>query len=265
MKQNKITKSLGSIIFLIASTVLFSACGSHRVLVVKSDPPDADVCIKGKARSKYFPNEKSCVGTTPFETDRVDVKDKSGDKREVQFSDVEGDQEKFYVVVSKPGYSAQVLDVPKWEHAVQLKPEAQALAAAIPTVPVSGETPAQPAQNMNKGMVKIMSEPTGALVYVNDLLKGNTPFTYEGPVGSVRIKLELEGFKTMEKIMTIESGGNVALPLSFKLAPAQETPAAPATKASSKAAVSAPKTVAPADPAQPATTPTDANALPQGQ
>lgn len=203
---------------IVLSAVVAYGCGaSGRVLVVKSEPADAEVCIKGKAKSEHFSNNKSCVGTTPFEADRVEVASPGGDKETVKFKDVEADKESFYVVVSRPGYATQALEVPGWEHYVQLKPEG---AAALPAAPSSiaqtpvtpNVTPPPPAE---KGSVRITSEPVGALVYLNDVLKGNTPFTYEGNAGPLRLKLELEGYNTLEKVVTVEGNNNISV--NFKM------------------------------------------------
>jgi hypothetical protein len=68
---------------------------------------------------------------------------------------------------------------------------------------------------VEKGTVNLTSEPTGALVYINDILRGNTPFTYEGNAGIVKLKLELEGFHPLEKPVTVE--GHKTLTVNFKL------------------------------------------------
>ncbi len=203
-------RHLNSLIILTSAFLAFGCGGHGRVLTVKSDPADAEVCIKGRAQSEHFSNSKSCVGTTPFEADRVTVTDSDGDKRTVKFKDIESDKESFYVVVTHSGYAAQAVEVPAWDHMVVLKPigtPATTVAAAAPeaTAPVSTAP----------GSVSLTSEPTGALVYVNDALKGNTPFTFQGAAGPVRIKFELDGFATLEKTITLEAGAPIKL--NFKL------------------------------------------------
>ena len=197
---------------ILASAFIAFGCGGHgRVLTVKSDPADAEVCIKGRARSERFSNNKSCVGTTPFEADRVEVTDGDGDKRTVKFKDIENDKESFYVVVTHSGYAAQALEVPGWDHMVVLKPIGAPVAAPVPAAAPAAVEPASTAP----GSVSLTSEPTGALVYINDALKGNTPFTYQGAAGPVRIKFELDGFATLEKTVTLEAGAPIKL--NFKL------------------------------------------------
>jgi hypothetical protein len=192
----------------IVGFALVGCAGSGRVLMIKSEPADSEICIKGKARSHYFSNAKSCVGTTPFEDDQVEITERDGGKRTVKFKDVEGDKEGFYVVVSHAGYLSQAVEVPKWEHLVQLKPEGAHpnIAAPAPSVPVSLAVPAVAEKPAEKGSVKISSDPVGALVYFNDALKGNTPFTYEGADGPVKMRLEMEGYAPLEKTLTIEPG-----------------------------------------------------------
>ena len=108
-------------------TVAFgtAGCGAPaRTLLIRSDPADAEVCVKGRADSGFFKSEKVCVGSTPFDADRVLVPDGHlGAKREVKFKDVERAHESFFVIVSRPGYAPQALEVPSWEHVVVLKPE----------------------------------------------------------------------------------------------------------------------------------------------
>ncbi|MBI3543045.1 MAG: PEGA domain-containing protein [Deltaproteobacteria bacterium] len=204
-----------NLLLILLALFLATACGGRgRVLVVKSEPADAEVCIKGKAKSEHFSNRKSCVGTTPFEADRVDVLDDGGEKRTVKFKDVEGDKESFYVVVGRNGYASQAIEVPAWEHMVVLKPEGAAAPAPAPVIPPPPVAPI-PSQPAAQGSVKISSEPVGALVYLNDSLKGNTPFTYQGAAGTVRLKLELEGYAPLEKVITVEADN--AIKVSFKL------------------------------------------------
>jgi hypothetical protein len=170
---------------------------------VKSDPPDADVCIKGKAKSEYFSNVKSCVGTTPFEAEKVDVTGPEGDKQTVKFKDVEGDHEYFYIVVSHKGYVSQAVQVPNWEHDIVLRPEGSPAPAVTQTLLTPSEGPnAGPLHNT----LRITSEPIGALVYINGVFKGNTPYTYDAPVGIVKVRLELEGFQSLERSYSIVAG-----------------------------------------------------------
>jgi hypothetical protein len=226
------------------SAAIVSGCGTAgRVLVIKSEPADAEICIKGKAKSEYFTNQKNCVGSTPFEADRVTIVDPSGDKRVVKFKEVEGDQESFYVLVSKQGYVAQALEVPEWEHTVTLRQEGQPVAPvpANPVLPVA-PAPSLPKSDLSAlGVIRISSDPQGALVYINDALKGNTPFTYEGVAGPVRLKLELTGYVTLEKILTLEAGQTFNL--SFKLQALQS-----ATDSHEKAKPAAQAAQAPAAP-----------------
>ncbi|MBI3556941.1 MAG: hypothetical protein HY074_11810, partial [Deltaproteobacteria bacterium] len=147
-------------LLILASAFLVFGCGGHgRVLTVKSDPADAEVCIKGRAKSEHFSNMKSCVGTTPFEADRVDVTNADGDKRTVKFKDVENDKESFYLVVTHSGYAAQALEVPGWDHMVVLKPLGTPAAAPV-AAPVVAAVP-EPA-SVAPGTVSLTTEPTGA-------------------------------------------------------------------------------------------------------
>lgn len=219
--------------------LLASGCGGHgRALVVKSSPADADVCIKGKANSEHFSNQKSCVGSTPFEATKVLVTDPDGKRKEVKFSDIEGDHESFYVVVSRNGYLSEVMEVPdktgQWEFDVSMKSEQAAAAAQVAAVSAAAPAPlpvapARPAVQqpsaIDNGTLRITSDPAGALVYIGGALRGNTPFTYEARGGeNVAIKLELDGYKTVEKSFTMEAQKNFAI--NFRLPQNGVAPAA---------------------------------------
>ncbi len=54
-----------SVISVFLSMILFSACSTTRYMVVKTEPADADLYVKG-FDSEYFPKEKVKIGTTPF-------------------------------------------------------------------------------------------------------------------------------------------------------------------------------------------------------
>ncbi|HRK02251.1 MAG TPA: PEGA domain-containing protein [Oligoflexia bacterium] len=220
---------IGSILTL---GVLVSGCGGHgRALIVKSEPGDAEVCIKGKAGSEYFHNQKSCVGTTPFEAHKVKALNPDGERHDVKFSSVEGDRESFYVVVSRPGYVSEVLEVPgkagEWDFNLFLKSEQAAAAAQVaavhsraPVIPISVSPtephPANAQPQVGLGTVRVTSDPVGALVYINGGLRGNTPFTHEGRGGeSIQIKLELDGYRPVEKNFTLESQKNFVI--NFRL------------------------------------------------
>jgi uncharacterized low-complexity protein len=214
----------------LAIALVSAACAtSPRVLTVKSEPAEAQVCFKGKARSGYFGEEKTCAGQTPFEADRVELPTPGGGKRTVKFKDVESDKESFYVLVSRPGYLTQAIEVPEWDHLVLLKTEPP----LIPSVSSAPEAEGEPPPVFN-GSFRLSSEPIGALVYVDGDLRGNTPFNFDGPPGPVRIKLELEGYKAVEKVIHIESGENLRVNiklLSLKEAAAQEAGEGPAQTA----------------------------------
>lgn len=200
-------------IFLAALVcVIAPGCGGHqRVLSVKTDPAEAEVCIKGKHKSQYFSSAKSCIGQTPFEADSVEVTTPKGEKEVVKFKDVDGDRETFYLVVSKPGYATQSLPVPSWDHFIALKPEGNS-ANNINVNLVRGSEGSGEVAKADKGSVKILSSPAGALVYINDVLKGNTPYTYDAAAGTtVRFKLESNGFKSVEKSVTVDSGKTIDL------------------------------------------------------
>ena len=211
-----------SLCFVVTSVIL-AGCGGHqRVLSVKSEPAEAEICIKGKHGSRYFSStKKTCIGSTPFEADTIEITDKKGEVREVSFSDVEDDRENFYLIVTRPGYATQSMQVPAWEHFIALKPDATAPGAGgnpivIQTGAQAPVASAAPAQDLNKGSIKLTSNPVGALVYVNDVLKGNTPYVIDGAAGStVRVKLEQNGYKSIERSLVIDGGKSLDLSLAL--------------------------------------------------
>src|SRR5262249_15945584 len=152
------------LIGVLAVLVLLSGCGgAKRVLYVKSDPADAEVCIKGRLNSEFFPNEKTCVGTTPFEADRITINVAGGEKKTVDFREVEESRENFYLIVSRPGYASQSVQVPGWEHFIALKSESGAGAIPPPAAPSAGIAAAVAPANTSaeKGTIRINSEPLG--------------------------------------------------------------------------------------------------------
>lgn len=192
-----------------------SGCASTppRVLSVRSEPADAEVCIKGKAQNKHVPPVKYCVGSTPLELSAVKINE-NGKPRVIQFNDIE--EENFYLIVQRPGYAPQSVQVPAWDHHVNLRPEGAKEAAPAPVSQVSA-----------KGMAKITSNPVGALVYVNDFLKGNTPYVLEAEANqTVRLKIEQAGYRAIERSITVEAGRAMELNLELlREAPVANVPA----------------------------------------
>lgn len=228
-----------SIVFvtvLAVVSVFFVGCGHQRVLTVKSEPADAEVCIKGKHGSHYFPsNKKTCVGSTPYESDKIEWVDGKGETHEVSFADVEDDRENFYILINRPGYATQSVQVPAWDHFLALKPDATAPGAAGGvTVIQQAPLAATPQVDQSKGGFRVTSNPSGALVYINDVLKGNTPYALDGVAGtSVRIKLEQNGYRSTEKTVVIDGGKT----LDLNLALIQET-GAPSTATAARSIAS---------------------------
>ena len=202
------------------AAVLVSACsGTSRVLIVKTTPPEADVCIKGKARSPYFSNEKSCVGTTPFEAEKVMASGPDGEKHQVKFSDVEADKDGFYLLVSHKGYISQTVEVPTggWDHSLTLKSDVAvpAVAVEVPAAQVPTLTPPPPITEV--GAVKLVTEPTGAVVSIAGLPKGNTPQTVEAPVGQMKFKIEYDGYESIERAVVVQA--NKQFSVTIKMVP----------------------------------------------
>lgn len=194
----------------IALTLLsFQGCASSpRVLSIRSDPADAEVCIKGRSQSEYFKQAKNCIGTTPLEVDAVTVTDEHGKKRVVHFNELDPETDQFYLVVSRSGYAPQSMGVPGWSHFVSLHQEQPKAEAAPAPAPLAVKT---------NGSARISSDPVGALVYVNDFLKGNTPYVLEGDGGqTIRLKIEQAGYEPLERSITMESGKMMEINLSLE-------------------------------------------------
>jgi hypothetical protein len=112
---------LREIAVIPALAAIGAGCGGPaRALIIKTDPADAEICIKGSAGGSHFAVRKSCVGTTPFDADRVEVESDDGHRHVVKFKDVESSGEKFYVIVSRPGYAPRAVEVPGWQHMIVL-------------------------------------------------------------------------------------------------------------------------------------------------
>lgn len=201
-----------TLIFITASLFIQGCASAPRILSVRSEPAEAEVCIKGKAGSRLFKQSKECIGNTPLEMDGVNVTDESGKKRLVRFKDLDPERDQFYLVVSRPGYAPQSMTVPGWEHFVSLRQEQAKEAAPAVTAPMP-----IPASAPVRGTAKISSDPVGALVYVNDFLKGNTPYVLEGESGqTVRLKVEQSGFRPIERSITMDSGKAMEINLTME-------------------------------------------------
>ena len=212
------------VIAALTTVCLAQGCASTppRVLSVRSEPADAEVCIKGKHQNRHVPPVKYCVGATPLELSSVKINE-NGKARVIQFNDIE--DEGFHLIVQRQGYAPQAVQVPAWDHFVTLRQE------------LAKEAPAPVAQVSTKGMAKITSNPVGALVYVNDFLKGNTPYVLEAEGNqTVRLKIEQAGFRTIERSITVEPGRAMEVNLDLlREAPVAKTPqAAPQRKPASE-------------------------------
>ncbi len=62
------------------------------------------------------------------------------------------------------------------------------------------------------GLVRILTIPEGAQVYVGDELKGRTPLLLKNlPVGEYRVKLMMDDYSTEERVLKVEGGAPVTL------------------------------------------------------
>lgn len=69
------------------------------------------------------------------------------------------------------------------------------------------------ASALETGSLYITSRPSGATVYLDDTRIGETDITiYAIPVGSHKLRLEREGYDTVEQIVSVKSGRTVRIP-----------------------------------------------------
>ena len=216
----------------IVCALVINGCASAppRVLSVKSSPAEANVCINGKFGSELISREQQCIGTTPFEADQVEVVGADGKKRIVHFNQLDQSKEDFYLVVNRKGYSSESANVPSWDHFVILKQETPELPHAtitpevtVPPVALMLPTPAAPVAiiEAKTGAIKITSDPPGALVYINDTVRGNTPFAYESQAGMAKVRIEYPNRQAYEGTMSIVNGEsrelNIKLPATKRI------------------------------------------------
>jgi tRNA A-37 threonylcarbamoyl transferase component Bud32 len=70
------------------------------------------------------------------------------------------------------------------------------------------------ASALESGSLHITSRPSGATVYLDDIQIGETDITiYAIPVGSHKLRLEREGYDTVEQIVGVKSGRTIRIPL----------------------------------------------------
>ncbi len=101
------------------------------------------------------------------------------------------------------------------------RPAQPATAPQPPAVPGPAAAPQPAAQPLTQAMnlagepqtseVMVKSEPSGADIMVNGKFVGNTPSSLRLPAGDQTIRLEMSGYKTWERTMTVTPGSNVTL------------------------------------------------------
>lgn len=98
-------------------------------------------------------------------------------------------------------------------------PPAQAAQpATAPQPPAAPKPAAQPlpqamtlAGEPQTSEVMVKSEPSGADIMVNGKFVGSTPSSLRLPAGDQTIRVEMSGYKTWERTMTVTPGSNVSL------------------------------------------------------
>ena len=179
---------LFSLIGLVSVAGLTACSSAPKVLSIKSFPAEADVCVKGRAGSELMDTKLNCIGQTPFEGDHFEYTAESGKKIRVNFRDLKS-QESFFLVLKKEGYVTQSVMVPGWDQFLNLNKEKDGTTVQVNTAPASAALPipapvapialAPEKEKAKNGGLRILSNPPGALVYINGSLQGNTPYVYQ--------------------------------------------------------------------------------------
>jgi PEGA domain len=85
-------------------------------------------------------------------------------------------------------------------------------APPAPAAPAPPETPAAEATDDSQScLVFIKSSPNGADITVDGKFVGNTPSNLKLPAGDHKIQVEMQGYKSWERTMTVMEGGSVTL------------------------------------------------------
>jgi len=189
---------------LFSSIGLLAACATTRQLVVQSNPPDANVYIKGFDKD-YFPKDKVFIGKTPLKLSEYSYTDEVGQPKTIRFNEVE--DSKFYVLVEKSQYETLQSAAPPLVHNITLKQS--------PEMEISRKLIESVEGDRNTGTVKVISTPAGAKVFVNGEFRGNTPYDVIENPGKYWIRVELPHYKDVNEQISI--GALDARVLHFEL------------------------------------------------
>ncbi len=189
---------------VLAAVFLSTGCGSNKKLVVNSAPSNADVYLKG-ANSDYFPNNKFKVGKTPLIIENYKFTNDEGEVTEVEINDIM--EEQFFVIIEKESYEPNSFMAPPLAHEVKLK--------VIPELKISGQHLKKEASF--NGEVRITSNPTGAKIYIDNMLVGNSPYTGDLKSGEYELVIKQDGFKDLKE--KVQVNPNKLKGLHFDLSP----------------------------------------------
>ncbi len=121
--------------------------------------------------------------------------DDNGHVRKVSFKDL--DNTKFFMILEKESYESVSLEAPPFAYDVKLKP--------APGAEVAKRVLNSIEDKEDTGSVRVTSNPSGAKVYLNAELVGNTPYTLEQKAGKYQIKIQHPNFVTLEEQLTIDT------------------------------------------------------------
>ncbi len=204
MKTSLSMSSLLSLSFL-------AACSTSKTLVVNSGPSEAKVYMKGFNKD-YFPTEKFEVGTTPLKLEKYRYTDDNGKLREVDINDVDG--EHFYLILEKDNYETKSVAAPPWVHQINLAP--------APGAAVARKILEADEKVMNTTM-RITSHPTGAKVYIDNHLVGNSPYNADLKEGHYDIKISHPEYEGVAEKVVIDKSAPRALHFDLLKAPSKVT------------------------------------------
>lgn len=173
---------------MVGSLSFLAACASKE-LVVKSQPADANVYLKGFDR-KYFPEGKIKIGSTPLKTKDFAWVDKDGRKHTVAIDDVAGKE--FYVIVEKQDFETTAIEAPPLYHDVKL-----------PVIPKVEMTKTEIPADKLLAKVRFTSEPAGAKVYLDDEFIGNTPLDITKKPGKYQVRLSMPQHDDVKESITL--------------------------------------------------------------
>jgi tetratricopeptide (TPR) repeat protein len=102
-----------------------------------------------------------------------------------------------------------------YEKALELDPDPELRDRLERTLERLGNLRARTEQGEEVGLVDVSSRPKGAIVRINGVVVGQTPYQAAHPVGEYEITVEAEGFGDYERDVVLESGKEVVVDVAL--------------------------------------------------